>query len=276
MNRKTSISLFAMVTLGLGIRLSSGQTPTKTPRRDFTRPEPELENLPLKDSPQWSWTLRPWTGDDKPFVQIRQEVKEALDKEEDKLALVKKYQAEYADKEDAPSLFRWAYAAWVTEIPGQDKSQRMRYRIEPLQALRQVTLPDTYQYARLRFLYEMWNFKVPQLKYLGARLLKRNPDDFTVKFFFLRFLDPNKSAAERQQAISLANELVKENPTNAGAYTALADVYFSLWFDGGDKKAGKQAVAAYRKYLEVAPKDDYFRPQAQKIIDAIEKGIPPQ
>ena len=141
--------------------------------------------------------------------------------------------------------------------------------MEAEQALDLVLPTHTYEFARIHFLIAATNYPSHALKDLGERLLKHNPSDILVEWQMGSILQPSMIPAERQLALNYAHDLIRRSPNNPDYYTNLAGTYYDIWL--GTKKAsdGEKAAAAYRVYLNMAPKDDPFRKRAQNIIDGM-------
>lgn len=99
----------------------------------------------------------------------------------------------------------------------------------------------------------------------------REPDDYDVKFRLIAILTPGLSTEEKKQAVSYANDLIRIDAKRPSAYSALGGVYYRSWLISKSRDDAEKSIAAYRRYLQLAPANDTFRPQAQSIIAMMQK-----
>ena len=219
----------------------------------------------------WVWTTEKWTADDKPYVEIRQNIDKAIASGHKPDALLKKYEGmAQKGKLSAQAQFRWAYAAWqARKAVDRYDDQRQRLWI-PRRSFTRVASPRCYQYTRLRFLIEAWFLPTPRLKSVGERLVRRAENDYDVKAYMARILRTSTSLEERKKALAYAKDLVRLEPKRPSAYSTLGGVYFTSWLKTKNPDDGDKAVAAYRKYLDLAPRNAEWRPQAERLIHRIE------
>ena len=86
-------------------------------------------------------------------------------------------------------------------------------------------------------------------------------------------MDPGRSAGERAEAIAYSERLVQLQPKRANAYSALGGTYFVSWFKTKDRTDRDKSLAAYNKFLKLAPPRDPFRPQAMRIVAMLKGNI---
>lgn len=240
-----------------------------------------------KSNPSTEWTTAEWIGDETPYRMARSQIDEAIKKSEMTQAKILQYknaalgiskQAYYQRNPprsfDSSSLdyFRWGYAAWRLARSGKPEDVR-----QPQQALFSLSLMPikTYEQARLRFVLEarQQTYGRPELKVLARRLLKRNADDYDVMFYYSRLLAPGGSSAEHKQALQYARKLVQHQPQRASAYDALGYVHKHIWIRTNDPLHGKQAIHAYRKFLQLAPTHEPSRSGKEHVINKISRKI---
>lgn len=221
---------------------------------------------------KWTWTDEKWNGNDTPYVKIRQSIDKAIAAGQKPDTLLKKYQViGKAQPSNPQAQFQWAYAAWQAR-KAVDKYKDQYQKLSPVrEVLVKVTSPATYQYVRLRFVIEAWFFPASELKFVGERLIKRNPNDYDVKYYLVSILDTSTSSAEWKTALKYAKDLIRIDSKRSSAYSALGGVYFASWLKTKNKLHGKEAINAYRKYLVIAPKNAEWRAQAERLIKTIQK-----
>ncbi|HEX8234503.1 MAG TPA: hypothetical protein VF600_00955 [Abditibacteriaceae bacterium] len=226
---------------------------------------------PLTQRPEitdWGWTKHSWTGDESPYVRIGRSIDVAISKGQSSDALVKKLRASaLAKPTDPKAQYAWGYAALVARPAGYAISRNEVQGIAL--ALARPAFPRTYQYARLRFVSTMQWRPYMQLKGLGQRLLGRKSNDYNVKYYLTKLLSIG-SAAERQQALTYAQQLVREQPNRASAYWSLGGVYVDILWDSNNLSAGDKAIAAYRRYIQLS-QDSQSRRSAERLITLIQR-----
>jgi hypothetical protein len=98
-----------------------------------------------------------------------------------------------------------------------------------------------------------WDSSFFHLKSFGQRLLRRNPNDYDVKFWMIRALNPHTSEEDRTLIVRYAQELVKAKPDRPGSYSSLGFAYKELFFADKSLSAGDKALKAYRQYYAMIP-----------------------
>jgi tetratricopeptide (TPR) repeat protein len=146
---------------------------------------------------------------------------------------------------------------------------------EPLYPMRDTVSPQSYEYTRLHFLLESYFFEelfYPSVKAAGERLLRRNPKDTEVKMRMCEVLSYDSTLAGRRRAVTLAKELIHVNPKSAVRYGYLGNVYYGLWIGSQQKPDRDAAIAAFRKYLQLAPTDARRSERMQRLIQLLERS----
>ena len=85
-------------------------------------------------------------------------------------------------------------------------------------------------------------------------------------------LNIETSTKDRKQAIGYAQDLVRLSPKRPSAHASVGWVYFRSWMVSKTQYDANKAITGYRKYLQLAPKKDNFRKQAERIIKEIQQG----
>jgi len=224
----------------------------------------------------WAWTTERWDASDRPFQKVRDEVWRSISHGQHPEALVGKYKAlartePYHPPYDLPAQFGWAYAAYQAAV-ADPKFRNHGEFLPAIQALGYGPSPRSYEYARLRFLMEAMNWPDIHLKIAGERLLRRMPNDFQVKYHLTHVLAAGISPQDRDTAVVYAQQMVRAMPDKANMYSLLGETRFTRWLGNKSKADGDSAVAAYQKYLALAPQNDSFRKQAQFLIKRIRSG----
>lgn len=217
---------------------------------------------------QYAWTREPWDSKD-PFARIRLDVDTALARQTKPGQLVSQHQVALKKRPESPqALFQLAYSSYQQSL--QTRKVDTRRVSELNRKFAQLPSPHSYQYARMRFITEAIAFPTSKLKSVGLRLLHRNPKDVDVNFHIINMLDLSKPQ-EKATAFVCARRLVQINPQRPSSHSSLGWVYCRSWMLTKSPQDADKAIAAYTKYLQLAPKNDPFRPRAQQIIAMIRK-----
>jgi len=256
MTRKLLLALL-LVLLTTASGCSAQQPPPQHMLTRFERTGTTLDG--------WDWASAPWTGDDKPYQKLREDIRLVVAK--DAQPLLDQYKAEAEAKPKDPlAQFAWGYAALRT--PALVGHENVTVDVSGLpDALAAAPFPRTYNYARLRFLAQAQVRPNAQLEDLGRRLLKRDPTDPAVMYQQIRVLEQTGAKPQNTEALGLAKTLVEAYPSQLAYLQKLANVYDETYIDSGfHKEDAEKAIATYEKYLRLAPPDD---PQRKTIGDAI-------
>ncbi|RYZ92627.1 MAG: hypothetical protein EOP06_03705 [Proteobacteria bacterium] len=138
-------------------------------------------------------------------------------------------------------------------------------------ALASTPSPRVYNWTRLRFLVDARNFPDTLLRPVGERLVQRDPKDYEVKYRLIDTFNPGESKAEKKQALIYAHDLIRLNPKRASGYSALGGVYYRDWLLNKNRTDAGNAIAAYQRYLKIAPPNEPFRRQVTLLIALMRK-----
>ena len=225
----------------------------------------------------WAWTTEKWDASDRPYQQIRDNIWRSISSGQKPEILDAKYRAlakseAYHPPYDSVAQFRWAYVAYQAVIVNPQLIDHSDFAAAT-QALGYGPSPRSYEYARLRFLMEAMSWPDIHLKVAGERLLARVPDDFQVKYQLTHVLASGSTSSQNMnQAVLYAQQLVRAMPSKGRMYGLLGETYYTRWLSGKSSMDGDNAIAAYEKYLALAPPNDSFRHQAQYLIKKIQNG----
>ena len=215
------------------------------------------------------WEVEPWTGNDVPYAKERRRLEEApLTQIE---AILREGQHWAPNSTPRPmDWFRYGTAAYVATTKWQRDAQNELTKAAVLSV--QITSPATPTFSRLRFLLLARGLPQPELKNIGLRLAQRDPHDYDVRYYLCSSLVPDRIPANKPLALRLCAQMQQLAPKRASAYSAQGSVYFRCWLARRDKQNRQGALTAYKRYLQLAPVTDSFRPQAQRIIAQLEKA----
>ena len=220
----------------------------------------------------WDWAAAPWTGDDKPYQKLREDIYKQLVAAKDVQLLLNRYKAEAEAKPKDPlAQFVWGYAA--LRAPAIAGHENIVVDVSGLpDELAAASFPRTYDYARLRFLAQAQVRPNGQLEDLGRRLLKRNPDDPAVMYQQINVLEQTPARPQNAEALRLANKLVEAYPSQLVYLQRLGNIHEDAysWF-GFHRADAEAAIAVYQKYLQLAPPDAPARAGIERTIALMRK-----
>jgi hypothetical protein len=232
-----------------------------------------LEQLPEWRRKSLSWTTQSWSGDDHSYVTIRRDIDKAVAQGRTADELLKEYEKAVSLGSSEPkAIFRWAYAAWLARNRFTGYREQLQRIDKPRAALLRVTFPRSYEFARLLFLMQAWESDLPQfLIEPGYKLLRKNPQDYDVKYYLTRLLATSSRPEHRQQALTNIREFVKSKPRKPSYQALLGGIYYRQWRKNQSPSDATKAIDAYKKYLQLAPMNDEWRPQAQRLIKRLQR-----
>ena len=247
----------------------------------FPKPPAVVSQKPNKIKPPvyiWAdhtrWINEAWTGDDKPYQAMRNQIDAVLAKSPHLgPALLAKYFADHKAHPASPTaLFRWAFTslklAPESVVLGDDGLDSVR------DAYSKLPSPRTYNYVRLGYLLYQHAFPISGFIKIGERLLKQQPNDFPVQYYYIISLMGSSYLSDINKALLKTQQLIRQQPDKASLYALEGAVYHRLWgcdviLDRPKKTNADLCIAAYQKYLDRAPASDPFRKNAEDMIDLV-------
>lgn len=222
-------------------------------------------------SNQDSWMKKEWIEPEQPFQNLRLQIEKVFQKKSQKnwRSFITRLKSD-ADKspQSKTALFKWAYASFLYSAETGITDFQTFARLQSL--LSENFSSGSYQMACLRFLIESRMFASPRLLPIGERLFRRDSRDYDVGYLLINMFNV-RNALQKPQAIRVARQLVKLSPTRRSAQSSLGWVYFRIWLDTHNPKDSATSIAAYRRYLQLAPTNDPFRKRAQDLIKEMQK-----
>lgn len=223
----------------------------------------------------YAWINAPWSEDDQPYQRIREAIDQAVTSEKKPADILKQYQAIFSKSpSDYQAQFGYYYAAY--KYASAPNIYDNHIGLEVLGNLSTTIIrkphPHTYNYARLVFLCDQYNYVDPNLKAVGIRLVRRDPSDYDVKFYTVSTLAASSVPSDRVLAITYAQDLIQRYPKKASSYSLLASVHYQSWLRKKDPHEASEAIAGYQQYLRLAPPESPFRKQIQGYITQLKKS----
>ena len=225
---------------------------------------------PLQAQPQESnWMKEKWTQDGTPYKRIRLYVDKFLVTAGPALLLNNYEQQAKRTPRNPQAQFRWAYATYRAASTGFSGAEGQLLKANS--ALLSVASPQVAEWTRLRFLIAARNFPDPALQNVGRRLAQHDPKDYEVRYRLIATLNPGESVPDKKEALLIANQLIALSPKKASAYSALGGIYYRSWLLRKNRSDAKNAIAAYKQYIQLAPQKEPFRKQVTSLLVILQK-----
>lgn len=221
---------------------------------------------PDKIPVQYAWTKEQWTGDERPFTNVRKEIDAAIKAGKDRRSIYYEYSKRSQENfNDRRAAFARAYAKYrAGAIKLTEPSELGANSAEA--RLADMGRPYTYEYMRVRFLLEVSESPFAYYKRLGERLLRRNPDDYDVIYCQMNVLEPGVSDEDDAQVLVLANQLSRLRPKDPHTDFALGWAYERRYMGSEGQSDFDNAVVAYRQSIGKSTAKIDMRPAAEYQI----------
>jgi hypothetical protein len=223
----------------------------------------------------FSWRHETWTGDDRPFRQARQVIDTAIASGQSPMRVAIGYEEQArADKRSALAQFRWGYALRKTITPASTPDESQTNGLGVFFTLANIASPNTYNYARLRYLT---SYHSSYQTALGERLLRQDTQDVSVKgHLALDYTTPGPepyNLEAKKRAIELSTELIKANPRDASYHAVLAEAYYMSYYSGGRRQDAVNTIMSLNKYLSLAKPDEAFYETAKSRVADLNRKL---
>ncbi len=224
----------------------------------------------------FSWQYETWTGDDRPYRQARQEIDTAIASGQSPMRVAEGYEGQArADKRSALAQFRWGYALRETITPASTPDESQTNGLGVFFTLANIASPNTYNYARLRYLT---SYHSSYQTALGERLLRQDTQDVSVKgHLALDYTAPGPepyNLKAKNRAVQLSKELIKVDPKYPSYNAVLAEAYTANYFmNGHHRQDGIAMIAALRQYLSLAKPNEAFYQDAKNRLSDMEQRL---
>jgi|GEM_PF-6227059 len=227
-----------------------------------------------------AWCLAPWTGDVQGYEQARRNAEKVLGRSSAGAAgdvqLLRK--AAQASPQSALAQFKWVLAANLVsnrlfgtgDTSGTidfDEAGRMRW------ALALAPDPRVAEYARLRFSLEASRLSPDQGRVLARRLAARWPNDRSIKLSTARMLINSQAAPDFDEAIKIADDLLKSDPNRASYVALKGTVHETAWFRLHRRADGLAAIEWNGVYDRRFPRDTANKEELARIMAYIKKQL---
>ncbi len=181
-----------------------------------------------------SWGTSKWTRPTPKLTEIRNEIESLAAKPlelEKEIANAEKRCA--ASKPTHDDLFRWSCAV-MTRMRGDfdfwRKLDGSSSRKKPLELFRTLTLPDSYEFTRIRFLVAVtFEFPHRSLIPVGERLLEKQPKDLPVSLALLPLYQPQAFPADRERGEELVRAIDRNFAPNTFILASTGYFYYRCW-----------------------------------------------
>ena len=233
----------------------------------------DLEGDKVTAQKGFAWRNETWSGDDEPYRQARSKIEASFASGTPLEDIIDEAEKEARENPKSPlAQFRWAYAVWKMPAPPNNHSSLNKNDLGAFFALAYTVSPNTYNFARLRYLLTYQYQEGKQVE-VGERLLQRDAKDLAVKGHLAldyTCVDPYDPKA-RSRAVQLSRELIQAGPKDARNHAILAEAYMSSYYrNGHHRQDAVSTVAALKRYLSLAKPTDAFYEQAKIHITLLE------
>jgi len=255
--------------------LSSVCTPVFAQRQDTRSPEELAKATEDGLKRQYGWATEAWSENtDKKYQAVRRSIDLQLRQGVPAAQLAQRFQPTRSQFNNPLIQFRWGYAAYEAMRASnfQDAAQ-IQSRLQ-WAAFTAPTPPRSAEFARLLFLAHCRIGTYAPIKTLGERLVREFPDDFEVKWLAFHDLKPGRTIEHRRLALTWAKQLKKQQPKKPGINLLIPSIYDKVWAVEQTRPAANKAIAEYRTYLRITPRNDPQRAWAEKEIRFIQKFQP--
>ncbi|HEY0073646.1 MAG TPA: hypothetical protein VGB77_06050 [Abditibacteriaceae bacterium] len=235
-----------------------------------------LHNAGAQPNNEWAWTKEKWTSSDTPYLKVREAIgplyraKKLNDKQ---LKICEK--AALQKPKDALALFRWGYYGFCLALLQPDVTIGSGKVGKASQAFANGPTPRSYEYTRLRYLMLSYLLQSgPNMAELSERLLKRNRNDYFVKYYAVSHHFTGKPKDEAL-ALKLVNELVEAEPQNALVVGLRGYLYQRWWWRYRKMEDARKSIENYQRYLELAdfPAGDIHRRRTENNIKRLQEQL---
>jgi tetratricopeptide (TPR) repeat protein len=143
-----------------------------------------------------------------------------------------------------------------------------------IEKYRFIPSPHKYEFTRLQFLIFAHCFPHPRLKAVGNRLVRFKADDYDVKYYLIKILEP-QYPQDRRQALTYAAELRKLRPNDAQPYASLASIHFRIWLVNRSPTEKELAIKNYQKAISLVSPQDRLIAHVKRIMTYMKesKGV---
>ena len=224
--------------------------------------------------PNWVWVSEPWTGSDKPFVDLRKKIDNQAIKTSTNgwYSFVNgHYGKAKQNPKSATAQFGWGYAVLVAMSKGYKPNgdiERLKYDLNV--ALHNATPPRSYRYSRLRFLIADWWQGADELRPLGERLLVRNPKDLVIKGYLVKMFDQSDDK-QHAKAVRYGKEVIAAKPRDGYAWGNLSFAHWRRSRHTNKLIDAEKAYAAAQKSLLFTPKSASNYKSTVDFVNAVKR-----
>ena len=222
----------------------------------------ELENLHeqrlAEDAYYVSWTEKPFSGSDPKYGTIRRLIDFQFASHVPASSILSDLQDKYSkNKNDPTALVALSYAGFKSESSigswGLSPATDDAFMLFDALSAKKITLPHTYETARIVFLCNTFWFHNIPLQHLGERLLQHDPNDPDVKFFTADALVYSDLAADRELGAKYVDEIAKAEPNDPRVYLLKEDQLEKLANMTHNIQDLKDCIADWQKYYATEP-----------------------
>jgi len=222
----------------------------------------------------WSWTKLSWAEDNSAYAAIRQKIEQQIAQSSDPPSVLAGYKLRAkADPTDPLAEFAYGYSAFLVSVDDSVDVNVRKLAVQDVpDYLANAKFPNTYDYARLRFLTESIVSGGSPLISVGFRLLNIHPNDRHVQYLCAQDLAYSGKKSNIESAIAYITGAMKQYPNDPVPYVKRAFMYMELQEIFGVQADKQKGIADYQAYVNMAPVTDTARSQIINLIRSLENS----
>ncbi|GAB4469943.1 MAG: hypothetical protein OHK0029_42680 [Armatimonadaceae bacterium] len=173
---------------------------------------------------------------------------------------------------DALLQYRFAYAAWLSTNL-YNETDYLNLLRDALNQLLPLGSQQPYDVLRLAFLINTRLFPDTKMLPLGKKLIEHKPTDTQVEWYYISLLTVSSEIQDNDEAITRIRKQIRNELQNKEHYYRLGFAYICRKKSLEDVEKSKQGIAAFNKYLSLAPPNNPYRKHAKRFVQILEEKL---
>jgi len=280
----TQLSLLALCLGATQVPIALGQNVGNTKRPLQSAPMPSSMGSTKLTHKEWSdrkkisdalsnnaWLNERWTGNDAPYAALRAQVERAFDTMTPQALVAQYAPAAKARPNDPIAQFAWGYAVHKAITSANYTVQNaddVRFAAEV--ALAETPFPQTYNFARLRFLIALQSPAGGGYHTLigtAKRLLQKDANDFPVMMGLIALNSQNSDSAAQKAAYALIQKAIKQYPNKPQVYDMLGGWYYAQYILYHHPRDYHLSLDNYQRAMNMYPMTASRRSALPQVMD---------
>jgi len=219
-------------------------------------------------SESWAWAAMTWNDNNVRYAEMRQQIEQELDAGQNPQIVIDEYKRNSSsDPKNPLYAFAYCYASWFAST---NRIAPLPYGPDVLDRLCSVNFPNTFDFARLRFLIQLKIHYSSQLIAVGARLTKLDPQDKHVLANYIDALWYSRTDENTSLALKYLQSMIDSYPNDPVPYAQRGFVYCDLYSRFKIPSYRQLALADLQRYMTVAPQKYAARPTMAQVIQQLQ------